>query len=195
MSFWFYHTWTPTKLIGRIWNIWYVQTSWRNLHLPVSLTPPSVATWWSLLLELSYSKLMTRFYLRNLTTSDCSSNHIILCTSLYIVLTRNWLEHRFCRHIHNLNSVPLKLVCQDEGRLNASRPHRHFNFYNFARNYNCSLIMSQGPPSTTNGSTTSQPPLNGERVDPGGFKLKFCTVCASNNNRYVVLYASCFSLG
>lgn len=118
--FWFYHTWTPTKLIGRIWNIWYVQTSWRNLHLPVSLTPPSVATWWSLLLELSYSKLMTRFYLRNLTTSDCSSNHIILCTYLYIVLTRNWLEHRFCRHIHNLNSVPLKPVCQDESRLNAS---------------------------------------------------------------------------
>jgi RNA polymerase II subunit A C-terminal domain phosphatase SSU72 len=24
---------------------------------------------------------------------------------------------------------------------------------------------------------------NGERVDLGGFKLKFCTVCASNNNR------------
>lgn len=25
---------------------------------------------------------------------------------------------------------------------------------------------------------------NGERQDPGGYKLKFCTVCASNQNRY-----------
>jgi len=27
----------------------------------------------------------------------------------------------------------------------------------------------------------------GERTEEGGFKLKFCTVCASNNNRYVTL--------
>lgn len=35
---------------------------------------------------------------------------------------------------------------------------------------------------------------NGERVDPGGFKLKFCTVCASNNNRYIDLCLSFHSL-
>ncbi|KAI1326919.1 RNA polymerase II subunit A C-terminal domain phosphatase SSU72 [Xylariaceae sp. FL0255] len=30
----------------------------------------------------------------------------------------------------------------------------------------------------------TQPPVaNGEREDPGGYKLKFCTVCASNQNR------------
>ena len=33
-------------------------------------------------------------------------------------------------------------------------------------------------------SSSSQPQnQNGQREDPGGFKLKFCTVCASNQNR------------
>ena len=35
-----------------------------------------------------------------------------------------------------------------------------------------------------NGTAGQPPPLNGERGDAGGFKLKFCTVCASNNNRF-----------
>ncbi|TEY34764.1 hypothetical protein BOTCAL_0619g00040 [Botryotinia calthae] len=43
--------------------------------------------------------------------------------------------------------------------------------------------MSQAPVSTANGGSTPQFASNGERVDSGGFKLKFCTVCASNNNR------------
>lgn len=30
---------------------------------------------------------------------------------------------------------------------------------------------------------------NGERQDSGGYKLKFCTVCASNQNRYASKYA------
>lgn len=34
-------------------------------------------------------------------------------------------------------------------------------------------------PATTTPSTEAQ---------EGGFKLKFCTVCASNNNRYVSLH-------
>ena len=39
-------------------------------------------------------------------------------------------------------------------------------------------------PSQTNGQQqpNSQAPAN--QTDDGGFKLKFCTVCASNNNRY-----------
>ncbi|KAI1175569.1 RNA polymerase II subunit A C-terminal domain phosphatase SSU72 [Nemania sp. FL0916] len=32
-------------------------------------------------------------------------------------------------------------------------------------------------------STPPAPATNGEREDPGGYKLKFCTVCASNQNR------------
>ncbi|RWA13710.1 hypothetical protein EKO27_g1401 [Xylaria grammica] len=32
-------------------------------------------------------------------------------------------------------------------------------------------------------STTTAPVANGEREDQGGYKLKFCTVCASNQNR------------
>lgn len=32
-------------------------------------------------------------------------------------------------------------------------------------------------------SVISQPSENGERKDAGGYKLKFCTVCASNQNR------------
>ncbi|KAI0186153.1 protein SSU72 [Xylaria flabelliformis] len=32
-------------------------------------------------------------------------------------------------------------------------------------------------------STASMPATNGEREDTGGYKLKFCTVCASNQNR------------
>ncbi|KAK6612282.1 RNA polymerase II subunit A C-terminal domain phosphatase SSU72 [Botrytis cinerea] len=43
--------------------------------------------------------------------------------------------------------------------------------------------MSQAPVSTANSGSTPQFASNGERVDSGGFKLKFCTVCASNNNR------------
>ncbi|KAJ1330931.1 RNA polymerase II subunit A C-terminal domain phosphatase SSU72 [Microdochium nivale] len=37
--------------------------------------------------------------------------------------------------------------------------------------------------STNGPSAVSAPATNGEREDPGGFKLKFCTVCASNQNR------------
>ncbi|TGJ85261.1 hypothetical protein E0Z10_g3518 [Xylaria hypoxylon] len=32
-------------------------------------------------------------------------------------------------------------------------------------------------------STTPAPVANGEREDPGAYRLKFCTVCASNQNR------------
>ncbi|RYP62237.1 hypothetical protein DL769_007391 [Monosporascus sp. CRB-8-3] len=34
-----------------------------------------------------------------------------------------------------------------------------------------------------NGNSTGPIAANGEREDPGGFKLRFCTVCASNQNR------------
>ncbi|KAH8596719.1 RNA polymerase II subunit A [Bisporella sp. PMI_857] len=34
-----------------------------------------------------------------------------------------------------------------------------------------------------NGGANQHLTLGSERVDPGGFKLKFCTVCASNQNR------------
>ena len=36
-----------------------------------------------------------------------------------------------------------------------------------------------------NGAAGQQPVATGERADLGGFKLKFCTVCASNQNRFV----------
>jgi hypothetical protein len=45
--------------------------------------------------------------------------------------------------------------------------------------------MAHSHTGSVNGSAVQQLPTNGERVDPGGFKLRFCTVCASNNNRYV----------
>lgn len=35
-----------------------------------------------------------------------------------------------------------------------------------------------------NGVAATGPTQNGEREDPGGYKLKFSTVCASNQNRY-----------
>ena len=39
-------------------------------------------------------------------------------------------------------------------------------------------------PINGNGAVEQLPAATGERVDPGGFKLKFCTVCASNQNRF-----------
>lgn len=44
--------------------------------------------------------------------------------------------------------------------------------------------MAQAQPEVTNGTAGQQPASNG--ADTGGFKLKFCTVCASNNNRFVL---------
>lgn len=37
---------------------------------------------------------------------------------------------------------------------------------------------------TTNGAAVSAAMPNGEHEDSGGFKLKFATVCASNQNRH-----------
>ena len=45
--------------------------------------------------------------------------------------------------------------------------------------------MAQAQFAGVNGAAAQQLVSNGERVDPGGFKLKFCTVCASNQNRFV----------
>jgi RNA polymerase II subunit A C-terminal domain phosphatase SSU72 len=45
--------------------------------------------------------------------------------------------------------------------------------------------MAQPQAEGMNGTAGQQLASNGEHVDPGGFKLKFCTVCASNNNRSV----------
>ncbi|KAM0720075.1 hypothetical protein Q7P37_004211 [Cladosporium fusiforme] len=42
----------------------------------------------------------------------------------------------------------------------------------------------QPPPTATNGQTPSETPAPKSQQDES-FKLKFCTVCASNNNRYV----------
>jgi hypothetical protein len=37
--------------------------------------------------------------------------------------------------------------------------------------------------SQTNGQQQPNPTAPAKPADEGGFKLKFCTVCASNNNR------------
>ena len=47
------------------------------------------------------------------------------------------------------------------------------------------VTMAQPQFGEANGVAVQQLASNGDRVDPGGFKLKFCTVCASNQNRYV----------
>lgn len=41
-------------------------------------------------------------------------------------------------------------------------------------------VANGAPAATANGSAL---PATVEREDMGGFKLKFCTVCASNQNR------------
>lgn len=42
-----------------------------------------------------------------------------------------------------------------------------------------SMAQPQALSGVANGAS------NGERQDPGGYKLRFCTVCASNQNRFV----------
>ena len=44
--------------------------------------------------------------------------------------------------------------------------------------------MASGVAATAQSEAQSQT-QNGEHKDDGGFKLKFCTVCASNQNRWV----------
>lgn len=44
------------------------------------------------------------------------------------------------------------------------------------------MAQVHAQPAAVNGGAS-----NGAREDSGGFKLKFCTVCASNNNRFVAL--------
>ncbi|KAJ9149693.1 Ssu72-like protein [Coniochaeta hoffmannii] len=43
--------------------------------------------------------------------------------------------------------------------------------------------MASGVAATAQSEAQSQTTQNGEHKDDGGFKLKFCTVCASNQNR------------